>query len=98
RGVRRGLLGPDQPAGLGRVRVGPTRHRQPALPARAAGTARRRGLPVDRPRGPALPRPRRRAGTRLRGRTLTGQRVGWAEGGVWAGGGVWTGGGLGRLP
>ena len=41
RGARR-LLGPDQQAGLGGLRVGAARARQPALPARAVRAERGR--------------------------------------------------------
>ena len=53
--VRRGLLGPHQPAGLGRLRVGAARPLLAALPARPAGPERGRGAPVRHDGGPRLP-------------------------------------------
>ena len=48
RDVRRGVLGPHQPAGLGGLRVGAARPGQPALPARSVRAERGRGGPVRR--------------------------------------------------
>ena len=54
-GVRRGLLGPDQPPGLVGLRVGAARDEGTALRARAAGARRGRRLPVRQLRRPRLP-------------------------------------------
>ena len=55
-GVRRGLLGPHQPSGLGRVRVGAARHEGASVRARAAGAQRGRRVPVRHLRGACLSR------------------------------------------
>ena len=52
-GVRRRLLGPHQPPGLGGVRVRAARPGQPALPSRAARARRGRGRPLRRRCSPA---------------------------------------------
>ena len=54
-GLRRRLLGPDQPAGLGGLRVGAARAVVAALRARPAGTQRGRGAQVRHDDRPGLP-------------------------------------------
>ena len=61
-GVRGGLLGHDQPPGLGRLRVGAARARVTALPARSAGAERGRGARARHDDRAGLPGRRRSAG------------------------------------
>ncbi len=63
-GLRRRLLGPDQPAGLGRLRVGAARAGLAARLPRAAGTGRGRGVRLRHHRRAGLPRPARHRGAR----------------------------------
>ena len=65
-GLRRRLLGPDQPAGLGRLRVGAARAGLATRLPRTAGTGRGRRVRLRHHDRAGLPRPARHRGARSR--------------------------------